>query len=1405
MRTRGHVRRSIFASIIVFTFYTLYPLFAIPGVKETEWRRLDPVTLFEPGTVLFDTDQDSVIDQIRVSIVVPDNPSATHAVCAANIAARLGYEAAALDLDWVLPVSKVPVLSTDPVIAIDVPLDAFGTGFQHDHAMPLPRLAPGQGRLSFVGADRFPRYGAISIQGADDSGLIAASNFLTGRLPNLWDVNGNTFIDVMKKFRSFMDQRSYQYDAVSFESVDVDMRRPGIVRLAVRIDLGEEEAFDRVVLSFQGKVTSEVDADLLGLTDLEFELVHTITLSISQGEKYKKIVLTPEKEWAPPSAGKPSSTPDLDFSLSQFFTYKGIYEDTNGDFIPDHVPVYLSIALTGDANDAANVAARIGLESGGIRLPLARVAGVDEKPERYGFPLFFGRHHHQIGELGEHKRWINASVIDDAGCIQFVRDNLPERNCIVISADTQEGMTAISDYVSKRMPYLWEYGEGNFRLEDIEEEVRRFFQVRKAPGQVALSMVKIDEWLDRLNGSSIEEVSIELSAEKTPPDLEKSVKDIVVKHLPDASAEVKLHRTGFGTGQSVIEEEFEIPWEVDDVRKVLRSDVLPKILPDSRVRLRIRVSESPEIRARLEAEILDELKTKGIPEDAADVTVLCAYKQGYSWLHDEILPQIKKKRVGRIDITYHTLNDSKEIRWQSIAANTRWLQEIYPIDTILARELGIPDTVITFIPTLKKDPIYAVKVLDRRGRLIFEDTFSPTYTVRPLIDLFAEYDSVRVTTGWIRAEIDEEPVVDRRIITDTEKFWDHLQRQTFRQIVDYVMDVQDGRPASEHAPYFDEFRVDLELSEPDYRVGVDEEVISTLEALHEDILFETLVLFRLIGGRYDAGPMGYPGRILPIIRSCEDGSPGYAKIHFTGKNRARPRLLMTVKERNEEPFRMEYDLSVVQLPDPKLTGLWVKSGEEGMAQIMFEVSATDSIDRYEEFKLRASENTIDRTFIPIGRLTRMVEMLGKLHQDGLFEDALSYDRVNQLLFRVMLADSTEYYQSVALPKSRHPRITDRPVLDDQAFSYDGNRLVQWKSPISPAESHRIMARLNTFPGVTVYYMATSFLGRDVFAVDCLSPSRGTFLSRAKMTALKPTLLLTGRVHGNEVSSTSHLLRLIELCGTDSVYQRYLRGANLIVYPIVNPDGAQTAYEMQKMNPDFMLHAGRFGALGEDVRSRGERDNRYPEAGMVERLREVWLPDIYVDCHGVPSHEWVQLFAGYSAWVRGRNPGPRSYWLPRGWYITGFSWLEDKDHPEYVEAHKAITDAVIASVNSQPEVSAMNERLYRRYVKYGRQDGENYREYFYDGIQLEARLRGRKVEGKESTSPKITYFSATTEAADETARQDWMELVCKAGLAHTTAMLEYLANGENRIQEKAKEYEDGIVRSRFRRRPVLPTK
>lgn len=1381
-------------------------------------RSQPPIThhagnLFDLDYILEDRNRDSIVDYIRYTLVLPQNPSESEITCAANISARLGYETTSLDF-------KSIGHDTDKKSFYETPVIVIGSRNRLIHRTDeLEKnagegLKPGQGDICFFKHDNFFRKGGVAITGYDATGLLAAGDYFAGRYPDIWTAGGKTYSDVHRHFNQFLSDRNIDDHEIFSSRIVIDHQQPGVKKLVMHISFPERAGFDtasyaiKELIQPKGEGTENSNDQKSGGKSsqslLDFFGLHRIEIHLQCPGKREVIDLLPGKEWTMEKQAANAGSANPDFSLSQLYTLTGMFADNNRDYVPDHVHAYLSLNGEDAVQGVIDFSLRTGLETAGMRLPFIMLGGEEEYPEKHGFPILFGREHYSIKKLEKEKRIHGVSSEPGIGFIQFIPEAFQKNHALVISGTDRDGLLSATDYLSKRLPYLWNYGKGNYRLENIEEDVRKFFQVKSGAGQATVAIHKLRTWLDRMADSKIESLNVEMALKEAPEGLTVFTEELVKDYFPQAAVDVDLFTTGFGMGKTIFDEQFEVPWEVDEFWKLFREEALPQLDNGASGIIELRVSESPKVREQIKHQIENELSAKSIDPESFEIVVLSAYKQGFSWLYDCILPKIRESEIGEIAITYHTLKESDEIRWQTVNANTRWLQEIFPIDTVLARELDIPASIITFHRQVEKDPIYTVRVTDPNGTLILEESFDPKYVIRPFYDLFPEYESVRVTTGWISVRSGDRVVLDRRIKTDPEIFWDHMQTDTYRKIIDYVMDVQNGKPSVLNAPYFDELKVELTLSEPNYRLGIDQEVISSTEALHEDILFHTLALFNQIGGRYGVGGLPYPGRVLPLLKSSVDGKPGTARITFTGKEKATPELFLTFKEAGHEPVAQRYTLVPMSVKEPTLRGIELKNGLEGINKLLFDVMATDSVDRFEEFKKRGSEIQIDLAFIPAEKLTAMVDILGELQQKGMYGEALSYDRVNELLFRVTLEDSMKFTRLVSLKQNAVAVNTDGNALPLINRAPKGGQIIQWNSPMPPGEVALNLTILNRFPEINAYYMATSFLGHNVYAADILLPLEGKYISQAKLNALKPTLMLIGRVHGNEVSSTSHQLKLAELCAADTAYRKFLKKVNLVIYPMVNPDGAQTAYEMYLENPDFMLHAGRYGALGYDVPRGGRNpDHLYPEAGVVGKLRETWLPDVFVDMHGVPTHEWVQYFAGYSAWVRSRMGGARNYWLPRGWYIPGFSWIEDKDYPELMKVQKAITDSITMGVMSLPEVKAMNDRFYDRYMKYGKQDPDTYREYFHEGVQLEARLKGRKISESGITGSNITYYDITTEAADETAYGEWLQLVCTAGLANSTALLNYLANGVNRIEHQTKDHGDFVTRSVFRKKPVLP--
>lgn len=1365
--------------------------------------------VFAPGYILQDRNHDDVIDFVNAKIVLPASPTEADLAAAANVAARLGYETSAANLD-------LTTTDTARVTAYDVPVILIGRTNAliakggAALAAALTDLAPGQGAAVLIPANGFFKQGGMLLAGNDSYGLIAISAYVAGRFPSVWSTKGATYANVTTKLDTLLAGHEAPPVHMTLQRVVIDGARSGVARADITVALADTAAVSRAAAALDNRDST------LHIPDLD-----RVDVTLTVGTTARTVRLLPPKPWQTKASAEYTPHDDPAFSLGDLYTIKGLFRDSNQDLVPDRTEAYVSLNGTQSPDELAAFSERVGLETAGMRLPFVRVAGQEEHPEKLGFPIIYGVNHYQTQRLRDVGKLVGAPDSAGEGFMQFVDGGFGGKNGLVIAASDKAGLDAITDYAARRMPYLWDYAKGNYQLNDTQTEVRRFFQAKEAPGQTALAVYKLGQWLDRLKGKTIDSIGVEIAAKDRYMGLDKYAEQMVRARFPSAKVTVLTQETGFGVGKQIFTQEATLPWEVDTFWLDFRAQALPKLSASSKGIIEARLSESPAEREKIAAQIHREIVAKGVPAGAMIVRVLSAYKQGYSWLNDEILPQLKGKPVSHIAITYHTLKDSKEVKWSAVESDTRWLQELYPIDNVMAKQLGIADSVITFTPTDKASPIYTVTVTAPDGSTILASSFSPKYVIRPMFDLFPSYEHTRVTTGWVNVVDNGNTLLDQRVETDLETFWDYYQQHTFPKIADYFMDVQDGHPSQSYAPYFDRLDVSLSASEPNYRLGLDEEQISSMEAIHEDIYFETLTLFDLLGGRWSIGNINYPGRIIPHIALPVDGTPPHVKITFTGKDNAVPRLIMAYREHGHEPVQDKYDLSPLATPAPALHGISVKAGATDVAQLLFDVTATDSGYKWDDYKLRGSEESVDRQMLPADLLAGMVSAMADLHAHGVADSAMNFDRVANLAFHITLRDSTaKFSELINLPRSAHPMSTVRPTLVAKTFKYTGQQIVQWDTPIPPPEADSLMAKLGTFPGVTPYWVGRSFLGKDNFAEEFLLPTESKFVSQAKLDALKPTMVLSGRQHANEESSTSYILRLGEKLATDTNYSNLLRKVNVVLHPIMNADGAQLNYDLQKITPDYMLHASYLGALGVDATSgAGTEDPVYPESNIRPEIQADWLPDIMMNLHGYPSHEWVQLFAGYSAWVRGRTGEQRQWWLPRGWFVPGFTYVDDPAQPQWAKAQFAILDTVAAAITSDPIVNAMNHRLYARYQKYGNQDVGNFREYFRNGILVYQSLRGRLLNGGGRggaaggapgggsaavlSSPRISYFNIVTEAPDETARGDWMKLVAGAGLTETSALLRYLAKGVNVVKHDVTEYDGFVNRSAARVKPVVP--
>jgi hypothetical protein len=579
------------------------------------------------------------------------------------------------------------------------------------------------------------------------------------------------------------------------------------------------------------------------------------------------------------------------------------------------------------------------------------------------------------------------------------------------------------------------------------------------------------------------------------------------------------------------------------------------------------------------------------------------------------------------------------------------------------------------------------------------------------------------------------------------------------------------------------------MSEPDFRIGIDEEQVSSLESLHEDLYFVTLDLFNAIGRNTTGNPrLAAPGKVFPIIHPSREGKPATARILYAGNAAPRARLDITYKTKSaEQPTRIGRDLARIDTTAPIV------------------MRAVVARDRVSEIELQ-TEPKDDREAL---RAAEAVGSLVRLHEAGLYRADLSYEHIDRIAVTVAAAQARSRHAIPATGAAPPPNVrtaSGKPTLP----------LVTWDHVISPDESEAIVRQLSAFPEVKAYKAGRSYRGRDTSVLELTLPTASELVSLAKATAYKPTIFITGRQHANEVSSTSHILRLAELLVSDPAYRPILKRVNVILHPVENPDGAEMAFELAKLTPTHMLHAGRYSALGQDVPS-GVATGLLPESLVRGRIWREWLPDIYLNPHGYPSHEWVQQFSGYVP------PQFRTYWSSRGWY-TSVGGVRDPRYPEIAQAIDAVREAIVREINANTDVRTMNVTTQARYRKWGYGFGpfvygqEIYKDtaIYYSDLETGEPRGSRRVPPPRAGQPlaratmnqwpQVTFFSGGTEAPDETAQGDWLNLVAKAGFSYLMANVKYLRDGESdlgRIEESAPQ--DGVSLTMLRVRPVRPGK
>jgi hypothetical protein len=271
--------------------------------------------------------------------------------------------------------------------------------------------------------------------------------------------------------------------------------------------------------------------------------------------------------------GGGSLAPARDFDLRSAFTIDGWLGDLYPDLVADRLETTILIGDPSESLGAAHIAARLGLESTGVAVPLAQAADDVSDPSRERSPILVGRDNEYVEALTK----IGRARLDDLepgeGAIEIVPRAFGNTTATVVAGADAAGTEAASLYLARRSPYLWDNQRGALTLDHVIEQVGDVFDADVGVAQAALAMAALDDVVDSMEDVEVENLEVRVLLEEQNPAFEAYLSQWLAAALPGIPLTVETE--AITAAEPVFEEMKEFPWEVDEFREIFEKEVLP--------------------------------------------------------------------------------------------------------------------------------------------------------------------------------------------------------------------------------------------------------------------------------------------------------------------------------------------------------------------------------------------------------------------------------------------------------------------------------------------------------------------------------------------------------------------------------------------------------------------------------------------------------------------------------------------------------------------------------------------------------------------------------------------------------------------------------------------------------------
>ncbi len=1341
------------------------------------------------GKGILDQDKDGFADRVALCIVIPDEPTAYELAAASDIAARANFDSLVVDFSLVKKESDFDTISSwaHPIL-VGSNLNSVKKWAEKEK-ISLEELRKDQGFITLFSDDT--RSGIVLAAGSDEALLQTAREFFL-RWPYLWEIwgreEGDTYISLEEDLHRFFKAKDLfpshitivkaafefpsmksPYDAVK----KLRFNRGEIKDLFVTVDFNTSEAQDAAIktieeLKYLHKRGIKTDTlSYPGCAQITFEFrakKHAIRKFLPR-MGFPKRMLTPSYKPRP----RPGRS-GKEFDLTSLFTTQGFYSDSDRDNILDTLDSIVILPQKTPSPGIQWLTSRLVLDTAGASFPMTFLDQEIENKENLIAPILIGKENQWSRELIDAGKIKIPQLEKGWGKVQVVPQALNKSSALVICEEDALGLEKTLSFLARTFPYFDNYDEGYAKVQDIPIALEEFLEGKRGSAE-ALFWIELKNFIKDIQDKKFAQFNLRVFL---PAENKKFVSH-VQKFLENTLDAEKIDIQDYAQRQSknIFQKEKEFSWEGDDAFQLLQQNIESSKLSDSSLKISLGVSESPDVRKKIKEKIVVFLRDSGFPR--FEVDVLSSYKQGFFWILEKALPALKGQNVHHLLIRFAQEREDFSQPKRFYSEPYRWLQELYPVDELIAEEINIPLARIVFEMKDEPDPVYDFIAFDEKNNILFEDHFSPRTKEAIYMQALPEWGEVKLTTGWLKIEQDKKVVLNTDITSDLEKFWEFYQSEILKDVYDHILKKTGNQPTFEKQPYFKRLLIEMWLSEPDFQLGLHEEIVSSLEAIHDEIYFDTLDFLRGITevkleqddsipedtSRYSA-----PGNILPKIYPSTEGNHGKVKVTFDGWQARQPEMLLEWEEEGKRKKSKKFTFPKINPKNLRVPTFIYNGIEERIEKITAEI----------EFDKEKDYMTV----------LEIIDAHKNLRSQDILVQPFPFPNLHSL---AVTAKHKDWEKEEIFPlEPSNTKEKSRLVV-----SIPTKVSIPTEEIISPQMCLDLVEQLGRNDRIRTYIGGTSYENRKIPVMEIFTPLE-KYVSIPRLITLKPTLYLSGRQHANEVSATNYILKFAELLAEDPAYQEFTKKTNFILHPMENPDGAELAYDLQKITPFHSLHAGRYTSLGIDVGYQvGASKPLLPEAKVRKNLYDKWLPDIYLNLHGYPSHEWVQQFSNYIPYQF------RDYWIPRGWFVY-YRTLSLPLYEKWAKAGEDLKNSITREINSNAEFRESNGKFYDRYYRWAArwQPHMNYLED-HDGVNLYAKRRSSR-ESRLSNRRRITFVEETPELMDETAQGQWLDFLVTQGLTYLRAHAKYLSQARFETVRIEEESQDRIHVHLIRGRP-----